>query len=82
MCIAIARVAEWYRKHLNGKVPVVLLVEKEISYQPKNGVVVVKLDEFVNQWYSDNTTLKDAYESILSALKAKEAEEGGVYEKV
>jgi hypothetical protein len=67
---------------LRGKVPVVLLVEKDISYQPKHGVVVVKLDELVNQWYNENTTLKDAYESLLSVLKAKEAEEGAVYEKV
>lgn len=80
--LAIVAVAEWYRKHLDHKIPIVLLtVQKMKDLEVKEGVKVGDLETYLNATYPENTTLKDLYESLTASHAAGDSS-SDTYEEV
>jgi exoribonuclease R len=58
---AVLIVAEWYRTHLNYRVPIILLSDKVVNVDPENGVTVMTMKEYG----MDNTKITTMLDSIV-----------------
>lgn len=70
---AIVTMAEWYRTHLDYRVPVVLLVmrDEEASYSSQigEGVIVETVDRYVRARFSNDSKVLDQLDALTASLK-------------
>lgn len=86
---AIATVAEWYRTHLQYKVPIILLTmneeESDLLSSIGEGVIVMTIEQYINDktYFKEvNTDMKNLYTSLTDAIASRqEKESSNLYDK-
>ncbi|KAL0491346.1 cytoplasmic exosome RNAse DIS3L/RPR44 [Acrasis kona] len=60
---AVVIVSEWYSKHLNNSIPIILLSDTPVTVDPNNNITVMSMVEFVQ----GNTKLMDMLANVVDS---------------
>ncbi|KAF9973607.1 hypothetical protein BGZ65_009174, partial [Modicella reniformis] len=76
---ALVQTANWYRQHLSGSVPIILLSEKftqEDRSIPhgENGITVMSLKEYLNEFWPWSVVLHELLNSLKEAILEEDLE--------
>jgi hypothetical protein len=73
LLLAVVIVAEWYRAHLDHKIPVILLSDTPIEVDTMNGVTVMTMTEYG----LDNNKIKEMLDNMI-----EDTNESNLFEEV